>query len=74
MFNCFWRNSLYTRALSKNMVLEQNIGGGEGGGNTFLNKLKVGSLVRVIEIRKAEEEQNKSVSCFCNNLLNCLLQ
>jgi uncharacterized protein YggL (DUF469 family) len=61
MFNYFWGNSFYACALSKDMVVEQNNWG--GGGNTF-KQTEVGSLVRVIEIRKAEEEQNKSVRCF----------
>ena len=68
MFNYFWRNSLYTCALSKNMVVEQN---NWGGGYVF-EQTEVGSLVPVIKIRKAEEEQNKSVRCFLNHLLNCL--
>jgi hypothetical protein len=52
MFNYFWRNSFYACALSKDMVVEQN----NGGGNVF-EQTEVGSIVRVIEIRKAEEEQ-----------------
>jgi len=57
-------------ALSKNMVLEQN----NGGGGYVSGQTEAGSRVRVTEIRKTEEEQHISVSCFYNHLIHCLLQ
>jgi len=65
MFNYFWRNNLYTYALSKNMVLEQNNGEGE----YIFGQIEVGSLFRIIEIRKAKEEQNKVLVIFATTCL-----